>query len=170
MQKYCRFYSERKKGGTVFRRWVGSVYSLIKIFRKRTIQEQPTSEPQPEPIDVETSTREKCEKCEPLKKTFFSYVEALPKVEVFKTERIELTKKEQLDCWEKDITDLENYFTGIILPAHPVKLNPFSTIIDVSLFIESHLATIKANNGKRTYLPYLNRLQELKQVLATNLN
>jgi hypothetical protein len=74
------------------------------------------------------------------------------------------------ESWEQDITELENYFTGITLPTQPVKLNKCSTITNCSLFIESHFATVKANNGKRTFLPYLNRLQELKQVLTTNLN
>jgi len=74
------------------------------------------------------------------------------------------------ESWEQDITELENYFTGIQLPTQPVKLNKCSTITNCSLFIESHFATVKANNGKRTFLPYLNRLQELKQVLTTNIN
>lgn len=74
------------------------------------------------------------------------------------------------ESWEQDITELENYFTGIALPTQPVKLNRCSTITNCSLFIESHFATVKANNGKRTFLPYLNRLQELKQVLTTNIN
>jgi hypothetical protein len=74
------------------------------------------------------------------------------------------------ESWEQDITEIENYFTGITLPTQPVKLNPYSTITNCSLFIESHFATVKANNGKRTFLPYLNRLQELKQVLTTKRN
>lgn len=74
------------------------------------------------------------------------------------------------ESWEQDINELENYFAGIQLPTQPVKLNRCSTITDCSLFIESHFATVKANNGKRTFLPYLNRLQELKQVLTTNIN
>jgi hypothetical protein len=72
------------------------------------------------------------------------------------------------ESWEQDITELENYFAGIPLPTQPVKLNKSSTITNCSLFIESHFATVKANNGKRTFLPYLNRLQELKQVLPQN--
>lgn len=73
------------------------------------------------------------------------------------------------ESWEQDITGLETYFAGIVLPAQPVKINPYSTITNVSLFIKSHFATVKMNNGNRTYLPYLNRLQELKQML-TNAN
>lgn len=71
--------------------------------------------------------------------------------------------------WEQNITELENYFTGVALPTHPVKLNRCSTITNCSLFIESHFATLKANNGKQTFLPYLYRLQELKKVLNINL-
>lgn len=69
--------------------------------------------------------------------------------------------------WEQDITELENYFAGIALPTQPVKLNQYSTVTNCSLFIESHFATLKANNGRRTFLPYLNRLQGLKEVLHT---
>jgi hypothetical protein len=72
------------------------------------------------------------------------------------------------ESWGQDITELENYFTGITRPTQPVKLNRCSTITNCSLFIESHFATLKANNGKRTFLPHLNRLQELKQVLNIN--
>ena len=129
-----------------------------RLFRKQDIRETP----QPEPKPVETSTREKSEKSEALKKTFFTQPEPQYKVEVFQPEPI----KEQPENWGNDIAELESYFAGIELPTQPVKLNKYSTIKDCSLFIESHFATVKANNGKRTFLPYLNRLQELKQVLT----
>ena len=128
-----------------------------RLFRKRNIQEQP---PQPEPEKVTKVT-----KVTHQQNIIFSHVEPLPKVEVFKTERIE-----QPQNWSNDIAELENYFASIKLPTQPVKLNRCSTITDCSLFIESHFATVKANNGKRTFLPYLNRLQELKQVLTINSN
>lgn len=128
-----------------------------RLFRKRNIQEQP---PQPEPEKVTKVT-----KVTHQQNIIFSHVEPLPKVEVFKTERIE-----QPQNWSNDIAELENYFASIELPTQPVKLNRCSTITDCSLFIESHFATVKANNGKRTFLPYLNRLQELKEVLTINSN
>ena len=74
---------------------------------------------------------------------------------------------EQPENWEPEINELEKYFAGVSLPQHPIKLNHCTTITKVSAFIESHIATVKAYNGKRTFLPYLNRLQELKQVLTT---
>ena len=131
-------------------------------FRKQPIQEQP---PQPEPEKVTKVT-----KVTHQQNIIFSHVEPLPKVEVFKTGRIEHPIKEKPQNWSNDIAELENYFASIELPTQPVKLNRCSTITDCSLFIESHFATVKANNGKRTFLPYLNRLQELKQVLTINSN
>jgi len=133
-----------------------------RLFRKRNIQEQP---PQPEPEKVTKVT-----KVTHQKNIFFSHNESLPKVEVSKIGRIGHPKKEKSQNWSDDIAELENYFASIELPTQPVKLNRCSTITDCSLFIENHFATVKANNGKRTYLPYLNRLQELKQVLTINSN
>ena len=70
------------------------------------------------------------------------------------------------ECWEQEISDLENYFTGISLPALPLKLNPSSTISDCVLFVENHLATVKANSGKPVFMPYLHRLRALKSILT----
>lgn len=134
-----------------------------RLFRERNIQEQQTPQPEPEKVTKVT-------KVTPQQNIIFSHVEPLPKVEVFKTERIEHLKKEQPQNWSNDIAELENYFTSIELPTQPVKLNRCSTITDCSLFIESHFAAVKGNNGNRTFLPYLNRLQELKQVLTINSN
>jgi len=102
---------------------------------------------------VETLTREKSEKCEAPQKTIFSQPEG-----------IEQLLKVQPTNWSDEIAELENYFNSIKLPTQPVKLNRCSTINNCSLFVESHFATVKANNGERTFLTYLKRLQELRQV------
>ena len=70
------------------------------------------------------------------------------------------------ESWEQDITTLEKFFAKITLPTQPVKMNAYSTIGTVQFFIEAHLTVVKAHNGNRTFLPYLNRLQELKQYLT----
>lgn len=67
--------------------------------------------------------------------------------------------------WSVEISELEKYFAAVELPTHPVRLNECSIITNVPLFIESHLSTAKANNGRNTYLPYLNRLQALRQII-----
>jgi len=78
-------------------------------------------------------------------------------------------KKEKAD-WSNNIEVLEDYFNNINTPKQPIKLNKCTIINDVSLFVASHLTTVRASNGKATFLPYLNRLQELKLVLTINSN
>lgn len=69
------------------------------------------------------------------------------------------------ESWKHEISELERYFETAILPAGSVKLNPWTTITDVPLFIHSHFETVRHNRGKITFLPYLERLQELKKIL-----
>ncbi len=101
----------------------------------------PQPEPLPQPIKEPI--------CESVAK-----VEAIPKPE----------------SWEQEITELQKYFESITAPAETIRLNQCSEIKDVSKFIESHLTTVKANNGNPTFLPYLNRLHELKNYLTINSN
>jgi hypothetical protein len=74
-------------------------------------------------------------------------------------------KPKPKECWECELSELESYFSEIKLPITAVKLDPSTTVTNVSRFIKSHLSTAKANNGKRAFLPYLHRLQQLKQIL-----
>jgi hypothetical protein len=83
---------------------------------------------------------------------------------------VNVRENKQPESWEPEISELELYFTEIDLPKQPVKLNGYTTITNVPLFIETHFATVKANNGKRTFLPFLKRLQELKQYFTQNMN
>ncbi len=85
-----------------------------------------------------------------------------PSVEACKVEKI---IREQPEDWSDQIKELENFYKNATLPAKPIKLNDCETVTDAKQFIESHIETVRANNGKRTFLPYLNRLQGLKQVL-----
>jgi hypothetical protein len=98
-----------------------------------------------------------------IKNNLLTNVDISSRIKDFNSTNIQKPKS-----WEQDITELENYFSNIALPTQPVKLNRCSTITNCSLFIESHVATVKANNGKQTFLPYLNRLLELKQVFTIN--
>jgi hypothetical protein len=70
--------------------------------------------------------------------------------------------------WEKEIFELNRYFAKTILPTQPLKINKCITVLNVSLFVESHFVAINNNKGNRIFLPFLNRLQELKRILTTN--
>jgi len=85
------------------------------------------------------------------------------KNEVFQS--VKPTTELKQENWDQTIAELEQFFKTVTLPNQPIKLNQYSTITDISKFITSHLAAIKANNGNRTFLPYLKRLQELKPYL-----
>jgi hypothetical protein len=86
-------------------------------------------------------------------------------------ERVNFDKPEtkERECWDQEIADLSIYFARIQLPSWPLKLNRWSTVTNASLFVDSHLSTLKANKGKRNFFPYLHRLKELRQILTTNL-
>lgn len=121
---------------------------------------------------------QKAEQTEPLKQNFEQPQQKETKKEQEikpckeKNYFISINQEEKLkpETWDQDIAELERFFKTAALPTVPVKLTPDSTITNVSLFIHSHLATVKANNGKRTFLPYLEKLRDLKQYLIVNTN
>lgn len=116
--------------------------SFLNIFNDNNIIQQKTLiDPQPEP---------------------------LPKVEVKRKNIVRYTS-ENNNSWNDKIRELEAFFENIELPTQPIKVNAYSTIIDSSLYVESHFAIVKANQGKRTFLPYLHRLQEFKNTLSENI-
>ena len=65
--------------------------------------------------------------------------------------------------WGQQIAELENFFSEVELPAEPIRLNQCSEVLNVSLFVETHLATLKNYNGNSNFLPFLNRLKLIKQ-------
>ncbi|SHL88830.1 DUF6965 family protein [Mucilaginibacter sp. OK098] len=65
----------------------------------------------------------------------------------------------------KEIDELEAYFTGIELPKGPIRINKCSVIRDVRLFIDSHLVVVKRYHDKDWFRVYLERLRWLKAYL-----
>tara|TARA_B110001469_G_C9583687_1_gene289513 strand:+ start:57 stop:869 length:813 start_codon:yes stop_codon:yes gene_type:complete len=124
-----------------------------KLYRKQEVK----ALPMPEPVFVEIPKSEKSEKSEALKTTLFLEPEPLPKVEVLEAE--------PLINWDSEIKELEDFFKSIKLPDEPIKLNSSATIKNNKDFITNHLVTVKANNGRKTFEPYLNRLKSLKYKL-----
>lgn len=129
-----------------------------RLFRKQDVNEPPKHEPKKiNRVPILTQQQ-------PILNT---QIEQLPRIEVLNPEPVERLLIEQSEDWSNDITELETYFTSIELPTQPIILNKWNTINDCTTFIETHFATVKANNGKRTFLPYLNRLKKLHEFLNT---
>ena len=76
--------------------------------------------------------------------------------------------KEDVTDWSQEIASIEEFFNNTNLPTKPIKPNAWSTITDCQKYIDSHLNVVKANNGKPTFQPYLERLIELKAILEKN--
>lgn len=68
--------------------------------------------------------------------------------------------------WNNEIFELESFFKNAIIPDQPIKLNAHTTIVNIPLFVNSHFATIKANAGRNTFLPYLERLEKVKRLIS----
>jgi len=70
-----------------------------------------------------------------------------------------------LERHKKSFKELETFYNAMTLPADSILLNNWSTVINIHLFVESHLATMKRYCGKKIFEPYQNRLIALKKVL-----
>lgn len=90
--------------------------------------------------------------------------EGVPKVQGVRPE----VRKILSENWSVEIIELELFFSKSILPCSPVKLNSCSSISNIPQFINSHFECVKANKGNNTFLPFLNRLECLKEILSTN--
>lgn len=69
--------------------------------------------------------------------------------------------------WTDEIQSLEAYFKSVYTP-HSIVLSRYETITDVDLFIESHLHVLRVHNGKPWFIPYLDRLKDLKRFMENN--
>ena len=86
--------------------------------------------------------------------------------EAYPTATVQLLPKSEQTDWSKEITEIESYFANTDIPTDPVKLNPWTTIINARLFIDGSMATVKYYNGNRYFRPYMNSLKEFKKLLT----
>jgi hypothetical protein len=104
----------------------------------------------------------------------------IPKSEVRKTnfslqhkeynsiETKHVINRESKTSWP--VAELEQFLINTLLPTQPIKLNSCSTNIDVSKFVDTHLAFMKTKYDSKTYLSYLERLDLLTSFLILNNN
>lgn len=78
-----------------------------------------------------------------------------------------LNKRKTLEIWKNEINELERYFESIVFPTEPIVLNEAETIINVSDFVQSHLATLKKNIGNKYFRSFYDRLNQVKFILIS---
>jgi len=69
-------------------------------------------------------------------------------------------KRNNKENWDFEMTQIEDFFTKELvetLSQNSIK-NDKIKIIDPKKFITNHIAFVKANRGKQTFRPYLDRL------------
>lgn len=65
--------------------------------------------------------------------------------------------------------DLKKFFLEQELPEDPIKITNAETIINMKLFVDSHISMLDNHPGNKAYLPYYNRLLKLKEILCKDL-
>lgn len=65
--------------------------------------------------------------------------------------------------WKNEIEELTKFFS--VWTPYPIKMNDYTIIANPVLFINYHLEVVKANNGNKTFEPYLRRLQHLRRIV-----
>jgi len=123
-----------------------------RLFRKRNIQEPPP------PIELNKS--EASEASEARKTKIFSHDATIETT----VKRPEIENEQCLPNVDFLITEIKAILKKNVHKTS-IKLKNGGTIINIEKFIEAHLETVKANNGNKVFLPYLNRLKELKEIM-----
>lgn len=65
-----------------------------------------------------------------------------------------------------EIEDLEEFFSVRQMPGGDVIMGPGATIINCSKFVASHISYVKHNPHSRSFVPYLDRLKKLRDILC----
>lgn len=167
--------AERVKGCDIADYLISKDWRLFRESEKSEKSEAQTKDifcpPQNSIEPLQTEILQPSEKGEAQMKDFFNDFLDFSDIEILEPEVYTPTVKflpfvpKLKENWSPEISQLEDYFAAVELPAEPIRLNNFTKIIDVRLFIESHLSTLKANNGTNIFKPHLIRLQELRKVL-----
>lgn len=68
---------------------------------------------------------------------------------------------------QPNLGDIERFFSTYDFDNQNVseKINKHGKIINLKMFVESHISYLKHNKGKKIFIPYYKRLQEIYEIL-----
>lgn len=69
-------------------------------------------------------------------------------------------------AWDAEIQDLELFFLITLASPSSIKIGGVVVVSNHHVFVQSHMETVKAQNGNPTYRPYLDRLITLKKLMS----
>jgi len=67
--------------------------------------------------------------------------------------------------WDPQIEELDIFFKTTKLP-ESIRLDKCSVIVDIPIFVKSHLSILRAQSGNTRYLPYMDRLNLLRSLVS----
>lgn len=70
-----------------------------------------------------------------------------------------------INKWCEELNELELFFEATQMPETPLSISKGETIFNAKLAIETNIKAARANSGTRVFLPYLERLREIKQYI-----
>ena len=88
----------------------------------------------------------------------------LPPVQINSQDQPVIQSVKVVNLW--DIQSLRDFFSKTEVP-NGIMLNACTKIVDPVLFIKSTIEIIEANNGKETFFPYYQRLDNLRTLLSS---
>ena len=80
-------------------------------------------------------------------------------------ERIMDSFTKEKEDWSAEIKELEDYFSTCTLPVDPIYISKHITVVDSKKFIDSHLRTVKAQNGNKRYKHFVTRLKTFIKII-----
>ena len=75
---------------------------------------------------------------------------------------------ENSNDWTNEIQELNLFFSEQKDLPKKIQLDKGSTIVDIEKFLKSHFEVVIYKNGINTFLPALERLKKLKQIIESN--
>ncbi len=67
--------------------------------------------------------------------------------------------------WMEQVEGLKEYFATVTDYPPSFLLNSHTKVVGVPLFLQSHISIVEANAGKKTYRPYMDRLEQAATII-----
>jgi len=65
------------------------------------------------------------------------------------------------------LKELEEYFNDVKLPKGPIRINSFTIISNIRVFLNFTFKLLKKNKGNAKYYPYYKQLIKIKEIIAS---
>jgi len=72
--------------------------------------------------------------------------------------------------YRNKLKELEEFFKSAKLPKEPIKLNEYTTINDVALFVSTNMDMFKEQINNPLFAVYLDRVDELRRYINSHKN